>query len=286
MRDSAAGQKQGNTPIGLPFVGVLFLGLLALTLSLGAAPRAEAQAGLAVADCAKCHDREPGEIEARGAAHKTAINCLDCHENHRPKVAKNIPQCSSCHEGTAHFRVEGCRTCHNPHAPLEIALKGELKSVCLTCHEEPGRQMTANPSAHAKVACNYCHAERHKAIPACGECHEPHSPTMSQADCRVCHQVHMPTLLNYGPQTASTLCASCHQEAYTLVTGTKTKHRTVPCASCHPGTHKAISPCTACHGTPHAAGMHQRFPKCGDCHSTAHDLNNWGGGKGPAGEKK
>jgi len=21
--------------------------------------------------------------------------------------------------------------------------------------------------------------------------------------------------------------------------------------------------------------MHKRFPKCGDCHNTAHDLNNW-----------
>jgi hypothetical protein len=21
--------------------------------------------------------------------------------------------------------------------------------------------------------------------------------------------------------------------------------------------------------------MHQKFPKCGECHSIAHDLNNW-----------
>jgi hypothetical protein len=32
---------------------------------------------------------------------------------------------------------------------------------------------------------------------------------------------------------------------------------------------------------PHAPGMHQKFPKCGDCHNIAHDLNNWKSQQGP-----
>ena len=33
--------------------------------------------------------------------------------------------------------------------------------------------------------------------------------------------------------------------------------------------------CQGCHGAPHAAGLAAKFPKCGDCHYIAHDLNNW-----------
>ncbi|HWI39949.1 MAG TPA: cytochrome C, partial [Verrucomicrobiae bacterium] len=42
-----------------------------------------------------------------------------------------------------------------------------------------------------------------------------------------------------------------------------------------------------CHGTPHPAALMAKFPKCGDCHSIAHDLNQWGAaGAAPAPEKK
>ena len=33
--------------------------------------------------------------------------------------------------------------------------------------------------------------------------------------------------------------------------------------------------CKDCHGAPHPAGIMARFPRCGDCHKIAHDLNNW-----------
>jgi hypothetical protein len=36
-----------------------------------------------------------------------------------------------------------------------------------------------------------------------------------------------------------------------------------------------IPECEGCHGTPHPAGIMAKFTKCGDCHHTAHDLNNW-----------
>jgi predicted CXXCH cytochrome family protein len=226
-------------------------------------------------DCAKCHDREPQEIADKGAAHKTAITCQGCHESHRPKVAKNIPECSNCHSGAAHYDLKGCKTCHNPHMPLDITLKGELKEVCLTCHQKQGQEIKTSPSKHGDVSCNFCHADKHGVIPECVRCHKPHAPTMVQADCKTCHQAHQPMLLAYGPQTANSQCASCHQKANDLLTASESKHRTVSCVTCHADKHKAIAQCTDCHGTPHAPGMHQKFPKCGDCHNIAHDLNNW-----------
>lgn len=256
--------------------------------SFGTAPRAVA-ATLTAADCDKCHDKEPAQIAAKGAKHKTEINCQSCHENHRPKVANNIPKCSNCHGGKPHYEVQGCQGCHNPHSPLDITLKGEMKDVCLTCHKGPAEAMKASPSKHAAKACNFCHAEKHGVIPPCVQCHKPHSNTMTQADCGTCHKAHQPLAVAYGPKTASTLCAACHKDAFDLLAASKTKHQKVACVECHANKHKTIPQCSDCHGLPHAPGMHQKFPKCGECHKIAHDLNNWSGQKAgaaaPAGAK-
>jgi predicted CXXCH cytochrome family protein len=198
-----------------------------------------AEAVLTVDDCVKCHSEQPAQIAANGASHKTEINCQECHEGHRPSSENNIPNCNDCHDGSAHYEVEvACLSCHNPHQPLNVTLEGEHKKVCISCHAGPNKQMVANPSKHATFACNFCHADTHGTIPDCVDCHEPHSEAVTQADCATCHKPHKPLELMYPPSTASTLCA-------------------------------------ACHGQPHAASMHERFPKCGECHNIAHDLNNW-----------
>jgi hypothetical protein len=159
--------------------------------------------------------------------------------------------------------------------PLEIVLKGELKAVCLTCHESQGQELTVNPSKHADVACNFCHAEKHGVIPDCTKCHKPHSADMTQADCGTCHKAHKPLELAYGPKVPSLQCAACHDEAYGQLAASKAKHQTLACVYCHANKHKTVPQCSDCHGTPHAPGMHKRFPKCGECHNIAHDLNNW-----------
>ena len=230
---------------------------------------------LAVSDCAKCHDQQPAEIEANGASHKTEIDCQACHEGHRPKVENNIPDCSNCHEGADHYAVGGCMGCHNPHQPLAVNLEGEHKKVCLTCHAGPGQEMASSPSKHETFACNFCHAEKHGVIPACTECHSPHSESMTAQNCATCHQAHKPLELTYPDNTASALCASCHNTAYSMLTASKAKHSQVACVTCHADKHKTVPQCADCHGEPHASGIHARFPKCGECHSIAHDLNNW-----------
>jgi predicted CXXCH cytochrome family protein len=251
--------------------GVAFL----LTATAPAFAQAPAKSGLSVADCTKCHQKEPQEIDTKGAAHKTKINCQECHTGHRPMVANNIPECSICHSGTPHYEIKDCKTCHNPHAPLDITLKGELKEVCLTCHADQGKELVAAPSKHAQVSCNFCHADKHGAIPDCTECHKPHSDKMTKADCKSCHQAHMPLTLTYGANVPSIQCAACHGQAFAQLQASPAKHRDVACVTCHANKHKTVPQCSDCHGTPHAEGMHKRFPKCGDCHNTAHDLNNW-----------
>lgn len=255
----------------------LFVALVCGVLVGGTAMTAMTQDVLTAADCVKCHAQQPAEIDSNGAAHKTEIDCQACHEGHRPSIANNIPECSMCHDGTSHYEVPECMGCHNPHQPLDIALEGEIKAVCETCHTGPGEQMVASPSMHAELACNFCHADTHGNIPDCVACHSPHSETMVQNDCAACHQAHKPLELTYGDDTGSALCASCHDTAYAQLAASKTKHNQVACVTCHVDQHKTVPLCSDCHGEPHAAAMHAKFPKCGDCHSTAHNLNNWPG---------
>lgn len=265
----------------LPLTLIMALCTVVLWAGTGFAQGAK-QPALTADDCAKCHAKQPAEIAANGAAHKTKINCKDCHQGHRPESANNIPKCSMCHSGKKHYQLEGCNTCHNPHQPLAVVLKGELKAACLTCHTGPGQAMVALPSKHAKLACNFCHADKHGVIPPCVQCHEPHSNKMTQADCNTCHQAHQPTALTYGPKTASIHCAACHETAFNLLAQTKTKHHDVACVTCHANKHKTIPKCSDCHGLPHAETIHSKFPKCGQCHSTAHDLNRFSSDAQPA----
>ena len=233
-----------------------------------------AKSGLSIKDCSKCHEAQPREIETAGEAHESEINCLDCHLEHRPASQNNIPACSQCHEGSEHYSLDNCVSCHNPHQPLKIVLEGDLKAECLTCHTEQNAQLVANPSMHSEVSCTFCHADTHGNIPACAECHDPHSDEMVQTDCVICHAAHQPMVLEYPETTANLLCASCHDDAYSLLLATKTKHKTVSCVKCHANKHQTVPQCSDCHGKPHAAGMHSKFPECGSCHSTAHDLDN------------
>lgn len=231
-------------------------------------------ADLTVDDCIKCHTLEPRQIEEEGAAHQFAINCLDCHMQHRPISASNIPSCADCHVGTAHYELVSCNGCHNPHKPLNVTLTGELTTECLTCHTQQGNEMTANPSMHAEVSCNFCHADTHGYTPSCTSCHLPHSATMADSDCAVCHAAHEPTLLAYPASTPDMLCASCHTTALNELRSSPSRHRDISCVTCHSNNHPAVADCADCHGQPHASGIHARFPKCMDCHNTAHDLDN------------
>lgn len=224
------------------------------------------------AHCVLCHLQQPQTIEARGEKHKSAVGCLDCHREHPPQSAKAVPECSMCHNGKPHYELKQCSSCHSDtHAPLDLKLEGEISEPCLTCHQQQGDEVSKYPSAHTNVACNECHAV-HRKIPDCMECHDKHTKDMDFKACVSCHPVHMPLVVTYDQETPSDYCGACHTEALNLLEKNTTKHHDLSCAYCHRDKHKIVPPCFACHGKPHPDAMLKKFPECGDCHGTAHDL--------------
>jgi predicted CXXCH cytochrome family protein len=233
---------------------------------------------LAVSDCAKCHAAPPADIAANGGAHKTSISCQDCHGGHRPMVKNNIPQCSQCHSGKAHYNLSNCLRCHNnPHTPKIIKLANNITDECLTCHTSQIVKLKQVKSKHSALACSFCH-NVHGKIPLCTQCHKPHSADMVATECKKCHQAHMPTAVFMTPDTPNKMCASCHKRPFEMLSGSDAKHKAVLCVTCHKDKHKTIPSCQSCHGVPHPASMMARFTKCGDCHSVAHKLNHWEAG--------
>jgi len=234
-----------------------------------------ADSGLGSGDCVKCHAAQPAQVNEKGARHKT-ITCQDCHSGHRPASKNNIPVCSQCHKGKPHFQITGCLTCHtNPHTPLVISFTSKLTDPCLSCHTAQIKQLRENKSKHTALFCTSCHDTVHRRIPACTQCHKPHSVDVTAADCLKCHKPHMPKNVTYAADTSNKLCAACHKNAYNLLTASKTKHGTFACAFCHQDKHKTVPKCKDCHGEKHPQGIMAKFPRCGDCHGIAHDLNNW-----------
>lgn len=274
-------------------MAMLCLALTVPVLSSAAtqAPAAQPQAKQALTnqDCVKCHAGPPTDIAAAGGKHKN-VGCNECHTGHRPASKNNIPQCTQCHDGSPHYKLSGCLGCHkNPHRPLEIQFGSKVTDPCLTCHSEQIKQLKQYPSKHTTLFCSTCH-NVHGKIPPCTQCHKPHSPQMTQAECKKCHKAHMPKTVTYGSDVANKDCGSCHKKALDLLAASATKHKAVSCVSCHKEKHKMVPACQSCHGTPHPASMLSRFPKCGDCHNIAHDLNHWQapapGAAAPAGAKK
>jgi hypothetical protein len=85
----------------------------------------------------------------------------------------------------------------------------------------------------------------------------------------------MPKNVAYNDKIPSKDCAACHKKANDLLSASTFKHSKLSCVACHQAKHKMVPQCQSCHGTPHPASMLAQFPKCGFCHSIAHDLNNF-----------
>ena len=226
-------------------------------------------------DCVKCHKKPSTDIAAAGAKHKTAIGCQDCHNGHPPAIRKIIPLCSQCHEDKPHYKLAACSSCHsNPHTPLNIKFGKNVTDACLTCHSGQIDKLRDNKSKHTALFCSTCH-DTHGKIPDCTQCHKAHFAEQTNADCKKCHQAHMPKNVVYNDKTPSKDCAGCHRKAYDLLTASTFKHKNLTCVACHQAKHKMVPQCQSCHGTPHPASMLAQFPKCGFCHSIAHDLNSY-----------
>ncbi len=216
--------------------------------------------------CVTCHNAIVQDLSDNGGRHKTEIACQDCHQQH-PKQGEGVKvECAWCHapDDRAHFAIDNCLTCHNPHHPKDVDLagKGELKEVCLSCHEGVVQVDEGISNAHAEFACNECH-QSHGDAPDCTECHEPHSDSMTVKDCQSCHAPHNPRAMKELAQAPAALCGACHEgpvEAF----ANGGAHIDVGCGGCHEA-HGAIPVCADCHGADERA--HFGLDGCASCHN-------------------
>lgn len=198
--------------------------------------------------CATCH---------AGMAKKKIVHqpvkegeCTSCHNPHGGSGRFLLPfeedqkeLCFGCHD-PAPFKkphvhgpvAEGaCTACHDPHdAAMKGLLKGEVKELCLKCHEDFAKGMKQAARVHGPV----------KNTP-CTSCHDPHSSVN-------------PSLLK---EKMPDLCIGCHKEIGNKIKGAKLMHQPLTdakgCGNCHSthfsaakglmaGDQKSI--CLGCHG--------------------------------------
>ncbi len=226
-------------------------------------------------NCSECHETAANQVRDGGGKHKS-VPCVGCHLGHPPAARKALQKCNRCHLKTkkAHFELDGCLGCHkNPHTPLNISF-ADIKGNCVTCHSGQVAELRDHKSKHSAVGCSTCH-DVHRKFPQCTQCHKPHSAETTAADCKKCHRAHVPKLVTYAADIPSKECAGCHRKAADVLGMSQTKHATLACPSCHKERHRMIPDCKDCHGSPHTSDLMVKFPRCGDCHKVAHDLNNW-----------
>jgi predicted CXXCH cytochrome family protein len=154
--------------------------------------------------CIDCHDPKDA---AMAKAHQNQpiakADCLQCHDPHQSKSPKLM-------QAFLHNPFEGkqCDTCHAPAENGKVVLtQKDVKSVCLTCHEDVTKQI-----ASAKV----------QHLGASGDCTDCHNP----------HAGKSPGFLEPDPVTA---CLACHSDQAAEF---KKKHLHQPafeqgCATCH-----------------------------------------------------
>jgi len=290
----AGGTMKGNTMFELTrgaIVAGLLLAVLAIsgpacasdgktvaTVAIPPAPELYAvqPQPLTVTQCGQCHPGVFASIRDNGAKHR--FDCQKCHASFHAYNPKKggwdaiMPKCSSCHTDLHGKTFTDCASCHvNPHAPKKVAMESRLLNACGECHTNPKDQLAKYPSKHSKLSCQKCHTS-HGYKPSCFDCHKPHHEGQELATCIACHSVHKPMLISYGADVPPVTCGSCHGKVYSKWQKTPSRHGKVSCVTCHYSKHRFVPQCSECHGMPHKAEIHSRFPKCISCHIDVHDL--------------
>jgi hypothetical protein len=147
-------------------------------------------------DCARCHYEIFMTIRNGQGAHR--IKCRECHTTFHSfqkglRYEDVLPKCTDCHD-TPHgtdAKMTACKNCHVvPHAPKASLELKTLQPYCADCHTDAGTRMARDLTAHSRLKCVFCHAERHGTIPTCRACHgTPHPAEMTAgfSGCLDCH---------------------------------------------------------------------------------------------------
>jgi hypothetical protein len=145
--------------------------------------------------CDDCHSDATPETHPQEGLEK--VNCGECHEEEANSYYQTPHFTSEVSEGE---RKPDCADCHPPHTirpkdePDSSVFKGNIKTVCLSCHQERepstmllNRLAVFRISAHRKsdisnrfnlsecINCHYTQAVGHGENPLaethCGQCH-------------------------------------------------------------------------------------------------------------------
>jgi len=283
-------------PVGFKKGAIIALGIIAFGLmrqpgygvqgsfQTGSAPQEDTSPAYALeveplgtGDCGRCHSDIYQMIKTNGGKHK--IECRTCHVQFhvfrpgRGPYEEVLPKCETCHEAAIHgAELSGCSGCHSrAHAPLDIPAERSLEQGCPICHVEAVKEIRTFVTQHSELYCFSCHHTRHRNVPECIACHQPHSEEMTQSDCLTCHPPHKVLEVVYPEGIPKEACAGCHRRAYEILAQSGSKHTALSCARCH-RKHRGITRCVECHPEPHSAAMLQEFRVCGRCHGEAHSL--------------
>lgn len=187
-------------------------------------------------NCTSCHDPHGSN---RGAlmwanVHVPVVNkmCNQCHQDpsspqgYKPKI-EGYELCRGCHnnmmnETFGRNRIHwplvdqaACFNCHNPHASKSKGLlKGPMKSLCGTCHQDVVERQEKSLVKHEPIAQG-----------SCTTCHSPHSSG---------------NVFMLDNTTVLDLCGTCHNwRTHTnhplggKVTDPRNRNLGVDCLSCH-----------------------------------------------------
>lgn len=139
------------------------------------------------AECLTCHSAQNDQMTANPSAH-ASFSCNFCHAD----THGMIPECLQCHEPHSEQMTQNdCATCHDVHQPLVLKYPDSTPNLlCAVCHETPVEQLAATTTMHHDVSCVTCHANQHKTIPMCTDCHDlPHAAGIHKKfpTCGTCH---------------------------------------------------------------------------------------------------
>lgn len=218
--------------------------------------------------CSACHISQLEEFSTHPGRHRD-VKCIYCHPVHRQKMP-----CINCHAPhSKELTYIDCFNCHPAHKPQVVEYPENIsRSNCAVCHGVQNDTLESGKTKHNSLNCSFCHP-LHKQIPNCKDCHDPHTPSMTNEDCIGCHPAHDPLTIEFPEETPKSDCVNCHYEVNEILSNSKTKHSDLGCDYCHP-VHRYLPTCESCHQMPHNRDIHDEFPSCDLCHIETHAVKD------------
>ncbi|MDP3541549.1 MAG: cytochrome c3 family protein [Elusimicrobiota bacterium] len=241
----------------------------------------------------KCHSCHGKHDIRRSTDHKSAtykLNipalCGTCHREGAPVALNyNIHQKNILENYKESIHGEGlfkkgllvtatCNDCHNSHDilphtdPKSSISMGNVAGTCARCH-------ASIEEVHKKIIRGELWESKPGAIPACTDCHAPHTARkgalvigMANQDCMKCHQSG-PKPVKLGVFASSVhgkiSCVKCHSDVNPKHKRPCDTAQRVDCASCH--AERSTEYAESIHGQLFAK-KDAEAPYCTDCHGT------------------